>query len=157
LGRIVDAVSHSRFWRDTVIFVVEDDAQNGFDHVDGHRTMALAISAYNRRHTVDSHFYNQTSILRTIEAILGLKPLTQFDGLAVPIVAPFGLGADLAPYSARPNNVPLDRLNPKAAALSGMERRYALALQGMNFDAPDSAGQELLSASLRFYLQHRHR
>ena len=112
LGRIVEGIAHSPFWTNTVIFVVEDDAQDGFDHVDGHRTAALVISAYNRAHFVDSHFYNQTSILRTIEAILHLRPLTQFDANASLIVAPFGLHANAAPYTAVPNDVPLDELNP---------------------------------------------
>jgi len=112
LGRIVDGISRSRFWKDTVIFVVEDDAQDGFDHVDGHRTAALVVSAYNRPDTIDSHFYNQTSILRTIEAILNLHSLTQFDANAPLIVAPFGLHPDGAPYAVVANRVPLDTLNP---------------------------------------------
>lgn len=112
LGRIVDGVTHSPFWKDTVVFVVEDDAQDGFDHVDGHRTAALVVSAYNRPHFVDSHFYNQTSILRTIEAILGLRPLTQFDANAPLIVAPFRTSPSAATYTAVPNRVALDKLNP---------------------------------------------
>lgn len=111
LGRIVEGISHSPFWKDTVIFVVEDDAQDGFDHVDGHRTAALIVSAYSRPRFVDSHFYNQTSILRTIEAILGLRPLTQFDANAPLIVAPFRLHPLATTYTAVPNRVPLDTLN----------------------------------------------
>jgi YVTN family beta-propeller protein len=113
LGRVIDAISHSQFWKNTVIFVVEDDAQNGLDHVDGHRTMALVISAYNRKHVVDSTFYNQTSILATLERILRLRPLTQFDALSQPIVSPFGTIADLTPYVALPTQVSLDSLNPR--------------------------------------------
>ena len=82
LGRIVEAVSHSKFWPETCIFVVEDDPQNGFDHVDGHRTVALVISPYTRREVVDSTNYNQTSMVRTIELMLGLPPMNQFDASA---------------------------------------------------------------------------
>jgi hypothetical protein len=112
LGRIVDAISHSRYWRDTAIFVVEDDAQDGQDHVDPHRTVALVISAYNRPHVVDSHFYNQASIVRTIETIFGLQPLTQFDARAPLIVSPFGTQATAQPYGVLANRVRLDELNP---------------------------------------------
>ncbi len=144
LGRVVDAISHSRYWKDTAIFVVEDDAQNGLDHVDGHRTMALVISAYNRARAVDSRFYNQTSILATIERIFNLPPLTQFDAYAPPIVAPFAATADLTPYGARPNTIPLDRLNPKAAALTGKRRALALELEHADFDEPDAVDPRLL-------------
>lgn len=144
LGRIVDAISHSRYWKNTAVFVVEDDAQNGLDHVDGHRTMALVVSAYGRRGYVDSRFYNQTSILATIERIFRLRPLTQFDAHAPPIVSPFAASADLTAYDARPNNVPLDRLNPKAAALSGARRSVARALEGADFDRPDAVDPGLL-------------
>src|SRR5438128_6735032 len=79
LGQVVEAVSKSKFWKDTAIFVVQDDPQAGFDHIDGHRTVALAISPYTRRHTVDSTNYNQTSMIRTMELILGLPPMNQID------------------------------------------------------------------------------
>ena len=89
LGRIVEAVSRSKFWKETAIFVVEDDAQNGSDHVDAHRTVALAISPYTKRHYVDSSFYSTSSMLRTMELILGLGPMTQFDAAALPMYASF--------------------------------------------------------------------
>src|SRR5262245_46617805 len=79
LGMLVEAVSRSKFWPTTAIFVVEDDAQNGPDHVDAHRTVALAISPYARRRGVDSTLYSTSSMLRTMELILGLQPMTQFD------------------------------------------------------------------------------
>ena len=106
--------------------------------------MALVISAYNKRHSVDSHFYNQTSILATIERIFGLRPLTQFDANAPPILTPFSSTADLTPYVTRPNIVPLDRINPKAAALEGERRTQALALERANFDRPDAVDPALL-------------
>ena len=82
VGRIVDAVSHSSYWPKTAIFVTEDDAQNGLDHVDGHRSEALVISPYTRDGEVDSTLYSTVNIVRTIERILGLPPMNQFDGAA---------------------------------------------------------------------------
>jgi YVTN family beta-propeller protein len=136
LGRIVDAVSHSRFWNDTVTFVVEDDCQDGLDHVDGHRTMALVVSAYQQG-GVHHEFYNQASILRTIELIFGLPPMTRFDASAPPIIAPFGTAARLEPYDALPNAVPLDELNPRLSELQGIRRLDALASQRI-----ESAGMD---------------
>ena len=77
-GMVIEAVSHSKFWTQTAIFVVEDDAQNGPDHVDAHRTVAFVVSPYARRGVVDSTLYSTTSMLRTMELILGLSPMTQF-------------------------------------------------------------------------------
>ena len=103
VGRIVEAVSHSKFWKDTCIFVVEDDPQNGFDHIDGHRTVALVISPYTKRNVVDSTNYNQTSMVRTIELMLGLPPMNQFDSTATPMASCFAEQPDLRPYDAVPN------------------------------------------------------
>ncbi len=105
LGRLVEAVSASKFWPETAIFVIEDDAQNGSDHVDAHRTEALAISPYTKRHTVDSTLYSTTSMLRTMELILGLKPLTQFDAAATPMYNAFQSHAELSGYQHRPAEV----------------------------------------------------
>ena len=85
LGRIVEAVSRSKFWADTAIFVLEDDAQNGPDHVDAHRMPGFVISSWTKRHAVDSTLYSTTSMLRTIELILGLQPMSQFDAAATPM------------------------------------------------------------------------
>jgi hypothetical protein len=98
LGRVVEAVSKSKFWKETAIFVVEDDAQNGPDHVDAHRTVALVISPYTKRGQVDSTLYSTTSMLRTMELILGLKPMSQFDAAARPMYASFQAKPDLRPY-----------------------------------------------------------
>src|SRR5207244_3904021 len=89
LGMIVEGMSRSRFWPKTAIFVLEDDAQNGPDHVDSHRSPAFVISPYAKRHAVDSTMYNTTSVLRTIELILSLHPMTQFDAGARPMHAAF--------------------------------------------------------------------
>lgn len=89
LGEIVQAVSHSRFWKETAIFVIEDDAQNGPDHVDAHRTVGLVISPWVKRGVVDSTMYTTSSFVRTMELILGLPPMTQYDAAATPLYATF--------------------------------------------------------------------
>jgi YVTN family beta-propeller protein len=148
LGQIVEAVSKSKFWRDTVIFIVEDDPQDGLDHVDGHRTVAFAISAYTRRGFVDSTFYNQNSILRTIELILGLDPMTQFDLATNPILASFEQTPDFSPYVVKPNHVRLDEINPKVSRLRGRQLEDARLSKEMNFDEPDKADDDVLNRIL---------
>ena len=100
LGRLVDAVSHSRYWHDTAILVTEDDAQNGPDHVDAHRTISQVISPWSQTGAIDSTFYSTASMLRTIEDIVGLRPLTQFDAYATPMSASFTAHPDDRPYAA---------------------------------------------------------
>jgi hypothetical protein len=115
LGRVVEAVSRSKFWPTTAIFVVEDDAQNGPDHVDAHRTVALAISPYTRNRGVDSTLYSTSSMLRTMELILGLAPMTQFDAAATPMFNSFHAQPDLQPFTALPAKVDLTATNGVAA------------------------------------------
>ena len=115
LGKLVEAVSRSKFWPTTAIFVVEDDAQNGPDHVDAHRTEALVISPYTRKHKVDSTMYSTSSMLRTMELILGLQPMTQFDAAATPMFNSFMARPDVATYEALPANVDLNATNSVAA------------------------------------------
>ena len=115
LGRIVEAVSHGKFWKETAIFVLEDDAQNGPDHVDAHRSIAFVVSPYTKRRAVDSSMYSTSSMLRTIELILGLKPMTQFDAAAQPMYGSFQAKADLTPYEHLPANVDLNAKNTVAS------------------------------------------
>ena len=137
-GMLVEAVSHSKFWARTAIFVVEDDAQNGPDHVDAHRTIAYAISPYTRRGIVDSTMYSTASMLRTMELILGLRPMSQFDAAAMPMFASFSSQPDVRPYKARPANVDLDERNKKTAWGSKLSGR-------MNFAREDAADDLLLN------------
>jgi YVTN family beta-propeller protein len=116
LGMIVEGLSRSRFWPATAIFVLEDDAQNGPDHVDSHRSPAYLISPYVRRHAIDSSMYNTTSMLRTIELVLGLHPMTQFDAASRPMHAAFQNEPDLAPFSAEKPRIALDARNPAVSA-----------------------------------------
>lgn len=132
LGRLVEAVSRSKFWTNTAIFVIEDDAQNGSDHVDAHRTEALVISPYTKHGAVDSTMYSTTSMLRTMELILGLKPMTQFDAAATPMFHSFQPIADASPYVALPANVDLTATN--IAAAWGSEEKFDFANEDANDD-----------------------
>ncbi|MGB9609779.1 MAG: bifunctional YncE family protein/alkaline phosphatase family protein, partial [Bryobacteraceae bacterium] len=123
LGLIVEALSRSRFWPKMAIFVLEDDAQNGPDHVDSHRSPAFVISPYVRRRIVDSTMYNTTSMLRTIELILGLRPMTHFDAAARPMHTIFQGTPDLRPYQAEKPRVPLDERNPSGTPLAAQSAR----------------------------------
>jgi hypothetical protein len=115
LGQLVDAVSRSKVWPETAIFVIEDDAQNGPDHVDAHRTVGFVISPYTKRKFVDSTQYSTTSLLRTIELILGLDPLSQYDAAATAMYNSFTDTADLTPYTHEPARIDLDSKNTRLA------------------------------------------
>ncbi|MCP4640763.1 MAG: bifunctional YncE family protein/alkaline phosphatase family protein [bacterium] len=145
LGRIVDAISHSKFWPETVIFVVEDDPQAGLDHIDGHRTVALCVSPYTRRGYVDSTHYTQTGMIRTMELIMGLEPLNQLTMAATPMTASFKEVPDLTPYKHRENIIPLDEMNAKVASLTGLARHYAEKSMEMPLDDIDQADEDLFN------------
>ncbi|GIW92864.1 MAG: hypothetical protein KatS3mg110_0905 [Pirellulaceae bacterium] len=115
LGLVVEALSRSRFWKEMAIFVVEDDAQNGPDHVDAHRTVALVISPYTKRRFVDSTLYSTSSMLRTMELILGLEPMSQFDAAARPMYNSFTSQPDFTPYEHIRPEVDLDERNVASA------------------------------------------
>ncbi len=148
LGRVVEAVSKSKFWKDTAIFVVEDDPQNGFDHVDAHRTVALVISPYTRRKYVDNTNYNQTGMVKTIELILGLPPMNQLDLSATAMRACFQSEPDLTPYVAVPNRIKLDEMNPPMKALRGQALYWAMKSLEMNLDDVDAADEDTLNRIL---------
>jgi len=125
LGRLVEALSTSKFWKETAVFVVEDDAQNGCDHVDSHRTVALAISPYTRRGGVaDSTLYSTTSMLRTIELILGLPPMSEHDAAATPMSNAFSDVPDTTPFLHRPARVPLYETNPAGAPMQALMEQW---------------------------------
>jgi DNA-binding beta-propeller fold protein YncE len=123
LGEMVEALSKSRFWAETAVFVVEDDAQNGSDHVDSHRSPAFVLSPYTRRGITDSTMYNTTSMLRTMELILGLRPMTHFDAGARAMAAAFALKPDLTPYAAIPAKRSLDERNPEVSPTAARSAR----------------------------------
>ena len=115
LGRVVEGLSKSSFWKSMAIFVIEDDAQNGSDHVDAHRTIAFAISPYIKRRSVDSTMYSTSSMLRTMELCLGLEPMSQFDAAARPMYNAFTETPDLAPYIHRPATADVNEKNLASA------------------------------------------
>lgn len=148
LGKVVEGLTRSPFWRKMAIFVVEDDAQNGVDHVDGHRTVALAVSPYVRRGSVDSTFYAHQSMLKTIELILGLEPLTIFDLIANDMRSSFSDTPDFTPYTAVEPTQDLFERNPDARVLAGPAKKAALASARMRWDVPDAVPSEELNRIL---------
>jgi hypothetical protein len=148
LGRIVEAVSKSKFWKETCIVVVEDDPQFGFDHVDGHRSVLQVISPYTKREHVDSRNYNQTGVVKTIELILGLPPINQLDLSATPIRACFQDRPDLRPFAAVPNKVPLDEMNPPLDQLKGAALHWAKQSLELSFGKEDEADEMTLNRIL---------
>ncbi len=138
LGIMVEGISRSKFWPSTAMFVLEDDAQDGADHVDSHRSPAYVISPFTRRGMVDSTLYNTTSVLRTIELILGLKPMTMFDAAARPMANAFQKTANPALYRNEPPRVPLDDKNPEHSATAARSEK-------LDFSASDMADEHELN------------
>ena len=147
LGMIVDGLSRSKFWRSTAVFVVEDDAQNGPDHIDSHRSAAFAISPYTHTGAIDSTMYNTTSVLRTIELILGLRPMTQFDAAARPMFNAFSADANAANYGAEKPRISLEDRNPAAAPTSARSAR-------LDFSDADRADENELNDILWRAIRH---
>jgi YVTN family beta-propeller protein len=148
LGRIVDAISHSKYWKESAIFVTEDDSQDGLDHVDGHRTVGLVASPYVRHGHVDSNLYSIINVFRTIEQILGLAPVNQFDSAAQPMYSLFTSKPDFTPYVAQPNQIPLNEMNPQLAGLTGLQRQLAKFSLTIDSSEPDSADADLLNRAI---------
>jgi hypothetical protein len=159
---MVDWISHSQYWKDSAIFVTEDDAQAGVDHVDGHRTTGYVISPWTKQGgVVDSHFGSQVNMVRTIEQILGLSPMNQMDMAATPMRDLFTTTPDLRPYDVQPNQVPLDEMNPGSTpadpasapvTMTPMQKQWVDASDGMKFTdpatPPDQADWNVLSHAI---------
>jgi YVTN family beta-propeller protein len=138
LGRMIEAISKSRYWKESAVFVLEDDAQNGPDHVDAHRSLLVVASPFTRRGAVDSTLYTTSGVLRTIELILGLPPMSQYDGGAAPLYNSFVALPDPKPFTALASRVPLDERN-------GSKAPGAAESALMDFSAPDRAPDLLLN------------
>ncbi len=145
LGRIVEGISKSQFWPTSLILVVEDDAQDGVDHVDGHRTVALAIGPHIRRGVVDSNNYNHTSMIRTIQDIFGIPPRTRFLLSARAMTSVFTPDADVTPYEHLTPKVKLDEMNPPLAELRGRQLWAARQSAAMDWSEPDDVPQDTLN------------
>jgi DNA-binding beta-propeller fold protein YncE len=138
VGVMVEGLTKSKFWASTAMFILEDDAQDGADHIDSHRSPAYVISPYARRGVVDSTLYNTTSVLRTIELILGLKPMTVFDAAARPMANAFANTPNLAPYRNEAARVPLDEKNPEHSATAARSQK-------LDFSESDLADEQELN------------
>ena len=148
LGLLVEAVSNSPYWKDTAIAVVEDDAQDGPDHIDAHRSVALLISAYNRPGALIHEFHNTVSLIRTIELLLGIEPMNQLDATATPINI-FRVEPDLRPYKAVLPNVALDNLITPAARDAATARWMRLT-EEQDLAHADMADPEVLNRIIWF-------
>lgn len=149
VGRIIEGLSHSSFWPNMAIFVIEDDPQAGWDHVSGYRTTAFVASPYAHRRTRVRQQYNTTSMLRTMEQILGIPPMNQFDASASPMFECFKNEPDLRPFTARANRVPLDELNPEPSAIADpIQRADAVASAAIDWSAMDRAPEDVLNRIL---------
>lgn len=147
LGLLVEAISHSKAWSSTAIFVIEDDAQNGPDHVDSHRAPAFVISPFTQRGVVDSTMYNQTSVLRTMEMILGLRPMTHFDASSHPMFTAFGRTPNTKPYAAIAPRISLSERNPEKGSGAQESAR-------MDFSEEDRIDDDELNEVLWRALKH---
>ena len=138
VGRLVEHISNSSIWSESAIFILEDDAQNGPDHVDAHRSILMVVSPYTKRKHKESTMYSTASVLRTIELILGLPPMSQYDAAATPLYACFTSEPDLTPFKALPNQKDLDEMNVD-------EDRLSMLSEQMNLDLEDQAPDDLLN------------
>jgi YVTN family beta-propeller protein len=149
MGRVIEAVSHSKFWKDTCIFAIEDDPQNGWDHVSGYRTTAFVVSAWTKRNAVVSTQYNHTSLLRTMGLMLGLPPMNQMDATATPMFDCFTNTPDYTAFDAVTNTVPLDEMNPSPKKIAdAQQRRDAIASSKLPLEKPDQCNEDVLNRIL---------
>ncbi|MFN2452802.1 MAG: bifunctional YncE family protein/alkaline phosphatase family protein [Pyrinomonadaceae bacterium] len=148
IGRLVEAVSHSPYWKDTAIVLVEDDAQDGADHVDCHRSVALVISAYNRPGALVHEYHTTVSLIRTMEMLLGIAPMNELDRTATPIDM-FRAQADLRPYTAELPSVALDNLMA-APARDRETARWMQRTREQDFAHPDMADARTLNEIIWF-------
>ncbi|MEO8764783.1 MAG: alkaline phosphatase family protein [Ginsengibacter sp.] len=150
LGRIIETITHSRFWDSTVVFVTEDDSQSGWDHISSYRTAGLVISPYSLLNKTIHTNYNQTSMVRTIEQILGIPPMNIIDATALPMFDCFGDAKQIYSYQAIPNYIPLNEMNKPLAELKGRAKYYARLSANEAFKELDSGNDDLMNKILWF-------
>lgn len=145
-GQMVEAVSHSRFWPETCIIAIEDDPQAGWDHVSGYRTTCYVVSPYTKRRQTISTRYNQTSLMRTIELILGLPPMNQLDATAIAMSDCFTDEPNFQPFTSVPNRVPLDQLNPEPKQVAHpVLQRDAIVASRLPLDEVDRCPEDVFN------------
>lgn len=142
VGRIVDTISHSQFWKKTCIFINEDDPQNGWDHVDGHRSICLVVSPYTKRGEVVSNFANQSGVVHTIERILGVPGANQRYMLAPVMDFCFNDQPDFTPFDHLPGNIDLTEMNPSKTSLGPVERHWAEVSEAQDLAHVDAADED---------------
>jgi YVTN family beta-propeller protein len=148
-GQIVEALTRSKIWPQTCLIAIEDDPQAGWDHVSGYRTTCYVVSPYTKRRETISEQYNQTSVMRTIELILGLPPMNQLDAVATPMSACFNDAPDLTPFISVPNRVPLDQINPEPKKITDrILRQDAIASAKLPLDEMDQCPEDLFNRIL---------
>ncbi|GAC1486273.1 MAG: hypothetical protein NVS1B13_13630 [Flavisolibacter sp.] len=150
LGKIIEAITNSRFWNSTVVFVTEDDSQSGWDHISAYRTTGFVISPYSKKAQTVHTNYNQTSMVRTIEQILAIPPTNIMDATALPMFDCFDNRESTAVYTKEKNNIPLDEMNKKASTLKGKAKKFALLSATAQFEKVDGGDDDLLNRILWF-------
>jgi len=150
LGRILEALTKSRFYDSTAIFITEDDSQSGWDHVSAYRTTGFILSPYSRLQKTVHTNYNQTCVVRTIEQILGLPPMNVIDATALPMFDCFTGRFDKTPYTFVKNNIALDEMNKSARTLTGKAKRFTLLSSSPQLAQIDSGNDDLLNRILWF-------
>jgi hypothetical protein len=145
LGQMIEALSKSRFWKNTAVFITEDDSQDGWDHVSAYRTVGAVVSPYSRLKKTVRTNYNQVSMLRTIEQILGIPPMNISDATAMPMFDCFSSTPDFSAYQSLPNQIPLNEMNKSLAELKGAALHYALRSMEPQFDHIDQGDDDLFN------------
>ncbi len=153
LGQIIEAISKSRFWKNTAIFITEDDSQDGWDHVSAYRTVGAVVSPYSRLKQTIRTNYNQVSLLRTIEQILGIPPMNISDATAMPMFNCFSSTPDFTPFNSVPNEIPLNEMNKSLAELKGPALYYARKSMEPQFDHIDQGDDDLFNRIIWFAMK----
>ena len=138
IGMFIEHLSKSPVWENSVVFILEDDAQNGPDHVDAHRSPAYVAGGYVKRHYVDHTMYSTSSVIRTIGLILGMSPMTQYDAAATPMWRCFSKAPDATPFQSLPSNVNLNDINPDGTKLAAMSK-------GLDFSKEDVIPDQIMN------------
>ena len=150
LGRIIDMISKSKSWDSTVVFITEDDSQGGWDHISAYRTIGLVVSPYASEKLVTTH-YNQVSMLRTIEQILGIPPMNIMDATSRLMTDCFSTQKKATTYNFIPNNIPLDQRNKPLSSLTGQAKKYAEISQKEAFTEVDGGNDVLMNKIIWSY------
>ena len=149
------ALSKSRFWKNTVVFVTEDDSQAGWDHISAYRTTGFVVSPYSRLHRTVSKNFNQTCMVRSIEQILGLPPMNVVDATALPMFECFGAKPNTQPFGSVPNRVALNTLNLPLSKLTGAARHFGRLSQLPEFDHLDGGHDDVMNRIIWFATKGR--